>query len=305
MLDEMKDYMITMFNRIKMLHYHLGPSKEHTVYEAELIGLILGVELLRQESPRSIYMKQVASIAADNKATMQAAPGHSSQPGHYLLDELHSATKALKKKHASVKVTLRWVPGHKGVKGNEIVDEGAKQAARGQTIPNHATPPGLLKKGTLPISVAKLRQEITELLKVKAKKSWQESPRYEKLVNIDASLPSKTYLKLAFALPRKQASLLFQLRTGHVPLNHHLHRIRKVPTSTCPACANHTETVHHFLLMCHAHRKARGVLRKKLGRDGESLAFLLSSPKAMEPLFNFIHATGRLRAVFGNLTIKS
>ncbi|THH14123.1 hypothetical protein EUX98_g9645 [Antrodiella citrinella] len=250
-------------------------------------------------------MKQHASVAVDNKATMQAAPGFTSQPGHYLLDVLHAAVKALKKKHPSTPITLRWVPGHKGVKGNEVVDEGAKQAARGRSLPKHAIPAGLPKEEPLPVSVAKLRQEINESLKQKAKKLWQESSRCEKLAEIDSSLPSKTYLKLAFALPRKQASVLFQLRSGHVPLNHHLHRIRQVPNATCPACKTYTETVHHLLLMCHAHRKARAVMRCKLGRDGESLAFLLTSSKAMEPLFNFLDATGRLRATYGNLLIKS
>ncbi|OCH84476.1 hypothetical protein OBBRIDRAFT_713417, partial [Obba rivulosa] len=102
----------------------LGPSDKHTVYEAEIVGEILGVELLRSET-------QVArtSIAADNKATILAASLRRSTPGHYLLDALHSMVDQARKKHRHMDLTLRWVPGHEGIHGNEMADREAKKAA--------------------------------------------------------------------------------------------------------------------------------------------------------------------------------
>ena len=51
-------------HRPRVLHYHLGPSSDHTVYEAELVGTLLALELLRTE-PR-LSMK--TSVALDNAA---------------------------------------------------------------------------------------------------------------------------------------------------------------------------------------------------------------------------------------------
>lgn len=290
-------------SRVKMLHFHLGPSTRHTVYEAELVGLLLGIELLRQESTKSVYIQQAASIAVDNQSTVQASTGFSSQPGHYLLTELHKATRSLLKKHTRTTLTIRWVPGHKGVEGNEKVDEGAKKAAGGFSSPPHGLP-GFLAGRTLPTSVSKIREGQAEGLKKKAAELWKESPRHEKLSQIDPGLPSKAFRKLTATLPRKQASILFQLRSGHIPLQSHLYRIKKVPSPTCAHCGNHEETVHHFLLACHSHRRARDILRKKVGRNAESLPFILSSATAMTPLFEYIHATGRLKDIYGDIRLK-
>ena len=42
---------------------------------------------------------------------------------------------------------------------------------------------------------------------------------------VDLSMPYKVFAKLAIILPRRHASLLIQLCSGHAPLNKHLHRI--------------------------------------------------------------------------------
>lgn len=51
----------------KVLMYHLGPSSKHTVYEAEVIGILLGIELIRQECQPTR-----ASIAANNQVVIRA-----------------------------------------------------------------------------------------------------------------------------------------------------------------------------------------------------------------------------------------
>jgi len=46
-----------------------------------------------------------------------------------------------------------------------------------------------------------------------------------------------------------QAALLMQLRTGHILLRKHLHRIGKAGSAMCPACLSEDESVHHYLLV--------------------------------------------------------
>src|ERR1700723_3854828 len=56
---------------------------------------------------------------------------------------------------------------------------------------------------------------------------WKNYERENLLRTIDNSVPSKKYLRLIRGLDQHQASLLFQLWSGHIGLNHHLFRIQK------------------------------------------------------------------------------
>ncbi|KAG2117577.1 hypothetical protein DEU56DRAFT_717063, partial [Suillus clintonianus] len=58
---------------------------------------------------------------------------------------------------------------------------------------------------------------------------------------------------------------LFQLRTGHAPLNKHLFRIAKVPSPICQQCHRKEETVHHFLIACPAYTQQRLTLQNEIG----------------------------------------
>ncbi|PSR85584.1 hypothetical protein PHLCEN_2v5406 [Hermanssonia centrifuga] len=156
--------------QVKVLQHHLGPSSRHTVYEAEVVALILGMELVRQEnSVRSV------SLAVDNQAAVTSSRSAKSAPGHHLLDKYHQLQAKVKKKHRNLKITVRWVPGHMGIKGNEVADEKAKEAARGSIEVRRPIPAALRK--ALPQSVSKLHQMRTQELKEEASRRWRNSPR--------------------------------------------------------------------------------------------------------------------------------
>ena len=75
----------------KILRLHLGPSTRHTVYEAEVVATILGLELLRAESA----CRSDASVALDNMAAIQASTSRAPGPGRYLTDVFHRNLRAL------------------------------------------------------------------------------------------------------------------------------------------------------------------------------------------------------------------
>ena len=217
--------------QITTLRFHLGPATEHTVFEAELVGMILAAQLL---TIHDIFPLPV-SIFVDNQAAIIAGERPSSKPGHYLSVEFRKLLHELQEKHglSSRDISVQWIAGHKDVLGNEEADREAKKAAVDK---NSATPIALLPKilqKRLPISTLALKQKHKEDLNSRWKKTWSKSPRHNHLVRIDDSTPSKKYLKATGFMPKSRSGVLFQLRTGHIVLNKHLHRINKSDSPNC------------------------------------------------------------------------
>ncbi|MBW0493081.1 hypothetical protein O181_032796 [Austropuccinia psidii MF-1] len=102
--------------------------------------------------------------------------------------------------------------------------------------------------------------------------------------------------KLA-TLAKGIAALIHQLRAGDVPLNDHLTRIKSISNYKCPECSRR-ETINHFLLYCHAYRKARNKFRKTIIKNKMKTNFykselILDSPDAFLALGQYIMDTNR------------
>ncbi|CDO74895.1 hypothetical protein BN946_scf184988.g2 [Trametes cinnabarina] len=279
----------------KVLQLYLGPSMHHTVYEAEIVATILGVELLRRET----HCTQRASIALDNMAAIQASELRSTGPACYLTDLFHAAVRSLKADCTRLRLTLRWVPGHANIPGNEAADEAAKAAAAGDSSPVQQLPRSL-RKG-LPQSSSRLRQSFKTELEQCAAQRWRASHHGTRMADINGAMPSKAFDKLTADIPRRHANLLIQFRTNHVPLQSYLHRFGRADDATCPTCLQAPETIPHYLLDCPTYFLHRVVHFRPLGFSGRTLATLLNSREALRPLFTYVNATGRFRAVFGDL----
>jgi 3-methyladenine DNA glycosylase Tag len=115
------------------------------------------------------------------------------------------------------------------------------------------------------------------------------------------------YIKNLAGLTRAQASMVFQLRTEHIPLNKYLHRIKKSETNKCTACPQitgsaATESVRHFLFECPAYNNERRRLDAKLGRNSKDLKAILANPEHIKDLMQFIGQTERFKPSLGDLT---
>lgn len=287
---------------VSTLRYHLGSDREHTVFEAEATALILAAHLLATRDE----VTYPATILADNQAVILSSERPSSKPGHYLLSHFRAMLRRVLKeeKIPHSNITVRWIAGHKNIAGNEHADKEAKAAAEGRnnSSPKNGLPVKL--RSPLPHSVSATKQYYNKKLTTLWTREWKQSPRYRRNTSIMSDLPSKAFLDLAGTLYKKQAGLYIQLRTGHAPLNHHLHRIKKADTPICLQCDHAAvENVHHYLLQCPRYARERHVLHMALGRKATQTAYLLNSPEARTHILRYINTTKRLSMTFGEIPI--
>lgn len=306
----------------EVLYYHLGSTLEHTVYEAESVGILMGIHMLTNLQRQ---LREPVAIGSDSQAVLRALTNQRTHAGQYLLDYIHDAAEKLHakqdglfnvadrretrrrgetwtgRKRGVIEFNLHWVPGHVGFAPNERADEEAKKAAKGRTS-EAGSLPATLRNGNLPVSISALRQEHREEMTRQWTRRWKRSPRYQRISAIDRTAPSKKFLRLITGLNRRQSSIITQLRTDHIPLNRHLFRIKRSDTPSCPHCQGITvETVHHFLFDCPQYRHERHILQRRLRRNAGSLKYLLSQEDATIPLLKYVHATGRLKSTYGAL----
>ena len=127
----------------RMLHFHLGVVEHHTVFEAELVGLMLGLHLIKtKKSGRTSY-----ALGADNLAAISALATPSNRSGHFLVDLCLTVVTSIHKSRgtANYKLKVRWMAGHVSIEGNELVDKEAKAAMEGKTSPTSSLPKVLRK----------------------------------------------------------------------------------------------------------------------------------------------------------------
>ena len=278
----------------KTLRLKLGSVKDHTVYEAELVGLILAMHLIKMEKRGKVQ----CAIGADNQAAIIALQSELIKPGQYLAMEFITLANqvALSRNGGGYGLTIRWTAGHAEIRGNEKADKEAKRAAGGNTSPENEFPKCIKKK--IRKSTSALKQECNKKINLRWKKEWNASERYNRHKFPDLVSPaSHKFVTLTsdVRIPRHMASLIFQLRTGHAPLNNYLHRFKCVDSARCPACGEGRETVEHFLLRCPKYAHERWTLLKHVKDNTPRLEDLLSNPKTILQLICYIDATERFK----------
>jgi ribonuclease HI len=246
---------------ISQLKLYVGPETKHNTYEAETIGAILGTRLL-SNCPDSVGKN--VSLYIDNQAVILAVKNPKATPGQYLTRQFILHAKALR-----CNLGIHWISSHSKVKGNEKVDELAKEAANGRSSARARLPHTL--RGELPTSASAIKQDYHKVLKAKWEKRWTESERSRRMESIDRDFPFTKFRKRTHPLTRSQASIMTQIRCGHIPLNAYLARINKSETEYCQACMDNEdglhcrETIKHVIFECSSYELERVNLRNKIG----------------------------------------
>ena len=180
-------------------------------------------------------------------------------------------------KKYGIQVTFQWIPGHQGIKGNEEADVLAKHGAS-QPQPE------------VPVTYDTISKMIRSNIKEEWLTDWTKNstgrPLYEHMSTPRPKDPIN-------ALTRRDQSLIFRLRTQHVPLNNHLNRIKKNHPAKCPLCDYPNETVEHHLLHCENLKDLRRTFLPAQPTIGNSL---YSDSEQLRATCNFFRQASRLRA---------
>ena len=105
-------------------------------------------------------------------------------------------------------------------------------------------------------------------------------------------------------ISRSDASKVFQLRSGHVPLNAYLFRFKREVSAQCPACGARKETPQYYLLECPAFAYERRKLGPKKGELETKFAEVVASDKKTIALAHYLKATGRFSEDIQKLECK-
>ncbi|KAG2066813.1 hypothetical protein BDR04DRAFT_1029051, partial [Suillus decipiens] len=130
---------------------------------------------------------------------------------------------------------------------------------------------------------------------------WRKSPCFNHMNQINPNLLQHSFVKLTADFPKRLTGLYIALRTGHAPLNQHLHCIFKAESPHCPHCRNTEETIFHFLIICPQYQHECHTLINALGHKAMSIPFLLSSLEATPHLVQYVNTTRRMNATFGEV----
>ena len=135
-----------MSQLIQSSRYYVGPLTDHTMYEAEAIGVILALDHLSWD--RGIT---TTTICLDNQAILQEVGCTKSWLGQHLLLQICSTANcvAAPTNHWWTALTLvwilAWILGHDEIGSNEGADNKAKEAAKGNASQASSLPTFLTK----------------------------------------------------------------------------------------------------------------------------------------------------------------
>jgi ribonuclease HI/endonuclease/exonuclease/phosphatase family metal-dependent hydrolase len=276
---------------VNSLQYYLGTKNKHNTYEAEAVGAILAIWIIRS-TPETIGKR--VTLYIDNQAVIMALKGAKPTSGQHLINTALTSANQL-----PCNLTIRWISSHSEVKGNEAADKIAKAAAQGRS--SRSTDLPHLLRSPLPTSASATKQEFTARLKRLWIKIWDSSPRKDRFSLIDPDFPFNKFRTRLFTLTRKQASIAMQLRTGHIALNFYLKRIGKSDTEYCPKCeegpnvVHSKETINHFLFECREYDEERLELTAKIGRSRLSIPKIMKNADHIKTLVTYINRTGRFK----------
>ena len=250
-----------------------------TIFIAEYEAVLVALDLALMHENTVLIMTDCRSLAQWLQSIQQ-------NNSIYLDPRLKDLSLSLKRWQG--RVTICWIPGHWGIPGNEAADATAKTMLDSGTI---TKPPHR-------------RQNISMMIKtaMRATIARMDRPRSFRPCSANwGDKPEQIYNRH----DRFGQQIAMWLRTGHSPLNGHMHRTGRRDNPWCPHCPNAREGRRHFLLQCPAHNRLRAIHILPRLNAGNGFAYTCDNPQAVDWLLHsdnidavirYSKDTGRFRA---------
>lgn len=158
------------------------------------------------------------------------------------------------------------------------VDAAAKAAVHlRQVLAQPPNPPAILKR---------IKEQLAQTART--------PPSREELTRLLGRFNPEATYKALCKLPRPEATMVAQLRSGHCPLNDYLHRFKAVDSPKCKLCKQ-CETVDHLLLQCRKFAGLRRVLLTEARKQSTApnRTQLLTNPDLFEAVATFVRRSFR------------
>ena len=200
-------------------------------YDAEIAAIEEALHLLKTQVQAHPKKKQNLVIFTDAMSALESLdddPTSKPELKSILLDA-HELIATY-----GVKTSMQWIPGHSNTPGNDKADTLAKKGSR-QPQPNTNT----------------TFQTVKQILRANTKEEWLNGWTLNQTGReLFKHMAAPNKADPINALNRKDQSTIFRLRTRHIALNKHLHRIGANATPACPLCNHPEESVEHHLHHC-------------------------------------------------------
>ena len=207
-----------------------GPCGKHsTNYSAEQIAVEKTLETMKQHFSDGTATPEDIVVFTDSMSLLQRLESGAGGDVENLFSLMREITTSY-----GVHISLQWVPGHCGVPGNETADQLSKTGA---AMPQYNTEASL--------------QTCRGILRTKSKQDW-----LSRWANADTGRTLYRFMEKpnpddpANSLCRRDQTLIYRARTGHITANKHINRINPMWEPHCRHCNHHEETVEHLLLHC-------------------------------------------------------
>ena len=273
-MEERSAYGIYVATKCQSWEHGARLEDDTSIFICEKEGLLRSLEL-------AVMHDLNTAIFSDCRSLTQFAQKLQERRGIHMEERLVAISRLLSRRKSTI--SIFWIPGHWGIHGNEEADRIAKNMLHSQEI--------------VPMEYS--RHNMAALLKSKLSRSILQTPRLRSHRPTQPDDPEPIYS----CSDRSRQQIALWLRTGHSPLQAHMHRVGRADDPFCPHCPSTPEGRRHFLLECPAFETERtqyitpiidphGVLRSR--SDPHLVDFLLRSSN-IGAVVDFCMATGRFK----------
>jgi ribonuclease HI len=141
---------------------HVGYATENTVFEAELIGIILATKVATDH----ILDVDKITFYVDNQAAIKSTKRQNiRQSAQHLIRKTQSHLEDLRNSYPTAEIVIFWCPAHVEIAGNELADQYAKEAAQDRSLNPQRLP-------VLPINKAAMLQNIRTKTRINSRTEW-------------------------------------------------------------------------------------------------------------------------------------